>query len=265
MKNNILTSLWITFLLSIVEIALILDNILIFKPHLYKLIFNVIVALMVYKFIFLVLFLSAVNNSEAQESMMTEVSYPYLQKLIATAKANYPKMKVYDHTIKIAQMNITRAKLDWLNALSFIYIINPGGSGSTGALGGFQTGVSVSIGTILQKPGLIKASREELSIANLGKDEYNLSIEAMVQQKYFTYVEQLTLLNWRNKDLQNLESTLKDLKYKFEKGEEAFENYNKALTAYSSGVQSRIQAEGAFLIAKSSLEEIIGVKLETIK
>jgi len=202
---------------------------------------------------------------------MTEVSYPFLQRLIDTAKANYPKMKAYNHTIRIASLNVKKANLDWLNILSFIYLYSPSGTPTSTTttnqtfLSGFQAGFSLSIGSILQKPGEIKVAKEELTLARLSKDEYDLNIEAMVQQKYFTYIQQLTLLNWKTKDLQNIESTLKDLKYKFEKGEETFENYNKALTSYSNGVESKIQSEGAYLMAKSNLEELIGAKLETIQ
>lgn len=225
---------------------------------------------MILRYIFLALFLISFNLTRGQESMMPDVSYSYLEKLVAAAKANYPKMKAYDHSVKIARMNVQRANLDWWNILSFIYLYNPSGtnnntSANSSILSGFQAGFSLSIGSILQKPGLVKAAKEELKIAQLSQEEYTLSIEAMVQQRYFLYIQQLTLLNWKTKDIQKLESTEKDVKYKFEKGEETFENYNKALTAYSTGIQAKIQAEGAYLIAKSNLEELIGVKLETIQ
>jgi len=202
--------------------------------------------------------------------MMPDVSYTYLEKLVAAAKANYPKVKVSDEMVKIAQMNITKAKLDWLNILSFIYLYSPyatagTGSANTTILNGFQAGFSISIGSILQKPGAVKVAKEELKIARLNQDEYSLSIEAIVQQRYFMYVQERTLLNWKNKDMQNAESALKNMKYKFEKGEESFDNYSKALSMYSTGVQSKIQTEAALLLAKSNLEEIIGVKLETIQ
>jgi len=218
---------------------------------------------MVLRYFCIVLFSFTVSFAHAQESMMPDVSYEYLDKLIAAAKANYPKMKAYDHSVRIAELNVQKTKLDWFNLLSFIYII--GGSTNPGFLGGFQTGISVSIGSILQKPGEVKASKESLVIAKLSQDEYNLSLTAIVQQRYYNYVQALTLLNWRTKDLQNAVNTLKDIKYKFEKGEETFENYNKALTLHSSSVQGKISSEGAFLLAKSSIEEMIGVKIETIK
>jgi outer membrane protein TolC len=166
-------------------------------------------------------------------------------------------------------LRVKNAKLDWLNILSFIYLYSPAAASNSAAttsfLGGFQTGFSLSIGSILQKPGQVRSTREDLAITKLGKDEYILTLEAQVQQRYFLYRQQQTILNWKTKDLASSESTMKDLKYKFEKGEETFENYNKARTAYSTAVQGKIQAEGAYLLAKSNLEEIIGVKLESVK
>lgn len=200
---------------------------------------------------------------------MQDISPQYLERLIAAAKSNYPKAKTFDHSINIAQLNVKKANLDWLNILSFIYLYNPTGSVSQGVantsfLSGFQAGFTLSIGSILQKPGEIKVTKEELAIAKLGKDEYFLNIENMVQQRYYTYIQERYLLNWKAKDLQNSENTFKDIKYKFEKGEASFEDYNKAQTTYSAAIQSKIQAEGAFLIAKSNLEEIIGAKLDSI-
>lgn len=221
-----------------------------------------------YKYFFAFLVLMSANVCSAQESMMPDVSYPFLEKLVAAAKANYPRMKTYDHAIRVSELTVQKAKLDWLNLVSFIYLINPAASSSSAAAagaGGFQTGVSVSIGSILQKPGEVKAARENLKVTKLGQEEYFLTIQAQVQQRYFQYVQALTLLNWSNKDAQNMESTLKDIKYKFEKGELPYSAYNSALTAFSSSTQVKIHAEGNLLIAKSALEEIIGAKLETIK
>jgi outer membrane protein TolC len=225
---------------------------------------------MILRYILIVLLVFTIHSSNAQESMISEVSYPFLEKLVATAKANYPKMKAYDHSITIAKLRVKNAKLDWLNILSFIYLYSPANANTNAAaqtsfLSGFQTGFSLSIGTILQKPGLVKTAKEELEISKLSQEEYNLNIEAVVQQRYFLYVQQLTMLNWKIKDLASTESTMKDVKYKFEKGEETFENYNKARTSYSTAVQGKIQAEGTYLLAKSTLEEIIGVKLESVK
>ena len=223
---------------------------------------------MIFRYIFLILFIFEANYSQAQESMMSDVSYPFLEKLIAAAKANYPKVKAYEIKTKIADMAIQKAKLDWFNTVTFTYLYSP--TNTTTLVNptyssGYQVGFGTSIGNILQRPGIVRAAKESYKIAKLDQDEYNLNIEAIVRQRYFVYVQQMAVLNWKIKDIANFESTLKDIKYRFEKGEQTFDNYNRSLEAYSGAIQGKIQAEGAVLIAKSNLEEIIGVKLEEVK
>jgi outer membrane protein TolC len=221
-----------------------------------------------FKYIILFVFLFTVNYSNAQESMLQDVSYPFLEKLIAAAKQNYPKFKAYEKKVREAQINIQKANLAWFNALNLTYLYSPTNSVTLvnpTYSGGFQFGIFFNIGTLFTNGPNVKVAKEDLKIAKLDQDEYNLNIEATVKQRYFIYVQQLTLLNWRTKDIENTESSMKDVKYKFEKGEETFENYNKARAFYSNVIQSKIQAEGAYLVAKSNLEEIIGVPLESIK
>ncbi len=223
---------------------------------------------MIFRYIFLILFLFSVNYSQAQQSMMSEVSYPYLEKLIAAAKANYPKVKAFQSKVTIAEYAVKKAKLDWFNIATFTYLYSPNNTPTLvnpTFTSGYQIGLSTSIGNILQKPGVIKAAKESLNIAEMDQQEYDLNLEAIVKQRYFFYIQQLAILNWKTKDIANVEMTVKDLKYKFEKGEQTFDNYNRAEETYSTAIQAKIQAEGAFLIAKAGLEEIIGSKLEDIK
>jgi len=208
------------------------------------------------------------NYCVAQESMMPDISYPFLEKLIATARTNYPKIKAQEKKLHEARLNIHKAELAWFNALNLTYLYSPTNSVTLvnpTYTGGFQFGVFFNIGTLLTNEPNVKIAKEDLKIAEYDRDEALLMLETNVKQRYFTYIQQMALLNWKIKDMQNSESTVKDLKYKFEKGEETFENYNKSLAFYSVLVQAKIQAEGAVLVAKSNLEEIIGTNLESVK
>lgn len=223
---------------------------------------------MIARYILVILLLLGAYHSRAQESMMSEISYPFLEKLIVTAKANYPRVKVYENQVKIANMGINKAKTDWFNIVSFTYLYSP--TNTTTLVNptyqsGYQVGISTSIGSILQKPGMVRVAKEQYKIAQLTQEEYNLGIEATVKQRYFAYVQAMSVLKWKTQDVSSADLTVKDIKYRFEKGEQSFDNYNRAQEFYSNAIQAKIQAEGAMLIAKSSLEEIVGVKLEEIK
>jgi outer membrane protein TolC len=223
---------------------------------------------MIYRYLLLLLIIVGVTRVQAQETMMGDISYPYLEKLIAAAKANYPRVKSYESKVHIAQMNVNKAKLDWFNIATFTYLYSPNNTPTLvnpTFTSGYQVGLATSIGNIVQKPGLIKAAREGYNIAKDDQDEYNMNLEAIVKARYFGYVQQVTMLNWRVKDMASAENSMNDMKHRFEKGEQNYENYNRAMEFYSNAIQLKIQAEGSLLIAKSSLEEIIGQKLEDIK
>ena len=217
-----------------------------------------------------------VNISFAQESLpesiIPNISEAYIEKLVTSAKAHYPKVKTFEDRVNIAHYNVQKAKLDWFNILNFNYIYAPNTSSGTVATttglsysNGAQFGVGASIGTILQKPGLVKVAKEEYDIAKMNQEEYFLNIATIVKQRYYLYVQQLSTLNWKTKTVESADQVAKESKYKFEKGEITFDAYNTTYSAYSTSVQAKMDAEIAYLIAKSNLEEIIGVKLEEIK
>ncbi len=225
---------------------------------------------MSYRYLLIIFLLFAVNRSQGQESsLMANVDNAFLDKLIAAAKANYPKVKAQDVHVNIANIAVNKAKLDWLSIVSFTYLYSPNNSTTAlvnpSLLNGYQFGFSTTIGGILQRPGAVKTAKQELRLAELSREEYDLSVTAQVKQRYYAYVTLQSVLNWRLKSLETAEATLKEMKYKFEKGLETFENYNRAQTFVSTSTQSKIETEGSLLLAKTNLEEIIGTKLESIQ
>jgi outer membrane protein TolC len=220
--------------------------------------------------IFLVTIIAS-NCVKAQGSMMEEVSYPYLHKLVRIAKENYPRVGLNQKRIDIADKNVYKAKLSWFDVLGFYFLYNPTSStqlvnptflGKT--FNGSQFGMTISIGTIFQKPVQVKIARDELDIARLQYHEYDLNIEAIVKDRYFQYVEQVTIVKARARSVLDAGIMLNSLRNKFEKGEETFENYSKALILYNDQSQLKINAEASMLSAKAFLEEILNKKLDEI-
>jgi outer membrane protein TolC len=226
------------------------------KSRLFKYVFSFLVALLV------------MSRVIAQESMIPEINDTFLQKLIDTAKMYYPKVKTFDHRVIIADDDVKKAKLSWFDLLTFSYLYSPNQVTTLvnpNFLNGYQFGIFFNFASLLQKPHTIKQAKEQLAIAVLQKKEYDLNIEAEVKSRYFKYVQELTIKKLQLQVVLDAESMMKQLKYKFEKGEETFESYSKTLISYTQQKQSVIEAEGSVLIAKSALEEIIGKKLEAIK
>jgi len=207
-------------------------------------------------------------TARCQESMLQDVSYPYLQKLIDSARKYYPKTKVYEKRIENAQIEVKKAKLGWFNVASFSYLYSPNNSTTLvnpSFLNGYQLGLFINVGSVIQTPSVIKHAKGDLDIARFEKEEYDLNIEALVKQRYFLYIQAKNLLRIKSQALLDVEGTVEQIKYKFEKGEVSLENYNNFMVAYDDRIQAKIEAESSLLIAKSTLEEIVGLKLEEIK
>lgn len=221
------------------------------------------------KITFLLLFCSILICNQsiyAQDSMIPDVDYAFLQKLIDTAKLYYPKMKAYEKRVIIAKDNIKREKRGWGEFVNFSMSYSPSNTvTATGlSLSGYQIGFGFNIAAVLQRPFIIKQAKNEYAIAKLDIAEYHLNLEAEVKRRYFLYIQQRAILKSQSSSIIDLNAVVKQSKYRFEKGEESLENYSKALVALTGQKQVVIAAEGAVLTAKSTLEELLGKKLEDI-
>lgn len=224
-----------------------------------------------YKSLFCFLLLASFKV-QAQTSLMEEVSYPYLNKLIKIAKEQYPREKINLKRIQMAETNVQKARLSWFEVLGLYVIYNPYNKTPLtdprflgGIFNGTQLGISFNVGSIFQKPSLIKTARDELSISKLQSSEYDLNIEANVKDRYFKYIEQVTIVKAKARSVLDVGIMVNTIRNKFEKGEETFENYSKALILYNDQNQLKITSESAMLSAKAALEELLNNKLEDIK
>jgi outer membrane protein TolC len=211
---------------------------------------------------------SSFTKLNAQETMMPEVSGTYLNKLIEIAKNNYVIVKINQKKIDLANINIQKANVSWFDIFSITLNYSPtGGSTSLNqpTLSGFQIGLYINIGNLLQKPYLVKTSKEELEVAKLGKQEAINILEGEVKARYIKFVQTSVLLRVESKIAIEAESVVKEARYKFEKGEVTFETFTRALIYESDGRKKVIDAEANLLIAKASLETIVGKKLSDIK
>ncbi|MEI8074293.1 MAG: TolC family protein [Bacteroidota bacterium] len=214
------------------------------------------------------IFSSSFSKLLAQESMIPELSNNFLSQLIDTAKKYYPLVKINQKRIDISYINFQKSKMAWFDVFSLTLNYSPNGNTTTSlnqpTLSGFQIGLFINFGSILQKPYLIKVAKEEVELAYLNKQEILLTTEAEVKARYIKFVQSSVLLRMQSKIAIEAESVVKDARYKFEKGEANFETFTKALIYESDNRKLVIDAEANLLIAKASLETIVGKKLSEI-
>jgi outer membrane protein TolC len=217
--------------------------------------------------IFALLLFSA-SNIYAQETMFQDLSYPYLEKLIAAAKANYPQVKVMQNQVNIARSTFHQSNFIWLDGFSASYIYSPQSSiniTQPTIFNGYQLVATLNLGSLFEKPYTIHNAREAVKIAEENQKQYELTLEAQVKRFYFAYIEAQAELRSKANAVADATTAVTQLKHTFEKGETSFQIYNEALTNLYNQNSFRLQAELAVFTAKTNLEELLGAKLESIK
>ncbi len=220
----------------------------------------------------LVLFIMVNKSVSAQQTIITDISEEYIARLIAHAEANYPMVKSNESRIEIAAANIDKAKVGYLSSFSFSYVYQPQGisgvaspTSTYSAFNGIQAGVFFNLGTFLTVPYTIKAAKRELEIAQNDQNMYFLTLSNQIRSRYYTYVGDIAILKLATQATIDAQNVCNDIKHKFEKGEETYDNYTKSQTSLTASFQAKIQAETAVLIAKANIEELLGEKLENIR
>lgn len=207
-------------------------------------------------------------QAKAQESMVPDISYLFLEKLLATAKENYPIIKQNKIKEEIGELQVKHQKLDWLTPINFSYVSQPNNTVNfidPRFFTGYQMGININVGDILQKPNNVKTTKKQLEFEQQLSAQFLNNLEMEVKKRYFTYIQQLNNVKLYTKSLQDSQGLLNDLKLRYERGEVTFQSYSEGLISYSTISQSKIEAEAGLLIAKSSIEELTVTKLEDIK
>jgi len=213
------------------------------------------------------------NESSAQDNVITGISNLYIEKLIATAKQNYPRLKQFESQVKAAKSDLSGAKISWLDPFSFSYVTRSNDQNTTNTpnittadvLSGYQFGFSFNPGTLFSKPSQINKAKEQVKIAEYSQAEYNLTLEAEVKRRYYTFYQYKTLLAPINSSFLDAENNYKVIKMKYQRAEVTIQEYNTASMSYTQANEAKIQSEINYLTAKAALEELTVRKLEEIK
>lgn len=195
----------------------------------------------------------------------------YMNKLYDVAWENYPQNKTFFSNIEIAELQKSSEVWSWLNAVSFNYIyypdfLNPAEdpTQTQSNFRSFGIGLSLNLGTILSVPNRVAVANQQIKIAEYNLQTQMVTIRAEVNRRYFTYVQQLRLFQARMRSLEDDRSNLVLAKYRYDNGEINLQEYNQTLTTFNATQERVFETESNLASAKSNLEEILGVRIETI-
>lgn len=217
--------------------------------------------------IVLSVFFNTSSAQETQPSVMEEISYVYMEKLVAVAKENYPRIKALNSKTEIAKASITNAKIGWLTPVSLSYVYSPTTTlnlSNPTFFNGYQLAFSFNLGAVLQTPVNIKLAKEELKITKHDYDEYMASLTTNVKTRYTSYLRALKALKLNSQASIDARDMFSLIKYKYERGEATLSDYVTASSIFQTSSQARIDSEISVLQAKFALEELLGIKLEEV-
>ncbi|MFT3904327.1 MAG: TolC family protein [Niabella sp.] len=213
----------------------------------------------------------------AQESIIADLDNKVLDKYIALARQNFPTKKAADAKLERAQTAVNMAKLTWLDLFNVGYYYQPQKSKTNidGGVGinqqgqiitqGFMTGVTVNIGNLFSKPSVVKAAKADYVVAKAEFDQADILLVNEVKARYYDYLLAKRTLEIRSLASQSYKGIIGDTKAKYERAEIAIDVYTQSRNAATEADAAALTAEVGFLKAKNALEDIIGVKLETVK
>jgi outer membrane protein TolC len=216
----------------------------------------------------ILLFVTA--KSYAQESILKDINYSDLQKYVDLARVNLPQMKIAEAKKELVKTGIPMAQASFLDILNGSYFYRPENKSVLDPvnpynINGFQLGVNVNLGTLLQKPFQVKRAKADYKIAVLEAQQNEKTVEMEVKRRYYDYIQQISQLKIATKIAQDNRGVSESLRNKFEKGEITLDAYNQSRLNQSGSESEKIAAEINYLKAKDLLEEIIGVKLSDVK
>ncbi len=222
------------------------------------------------RLLILLLFVAVNVKVKAQDDIASQINPPLLQKYVDLAKEYYPKRKMYRASELSAKAKIGAAKAGYLESMNVSYFYRPDNAAIVDttnpySINGFQFGIYLNLGLLFRTPSLVKQAREEYNSASYLTKEYDILLETDVKQRYFEYLQWLSDLKVKNQAYIDNKTSSDGLRYKFEKGEVSLDVYTKAKSLTSISSSEKLQAELNMLKAKSSLEALIGKKLEEVK
>ncbi len=220
--------------------------------------------------IFFIALLLVGSQAFAQESIMGEINYEFLEKLITLAKENYPQSKIVKIQESRSKSAVAATKVSYLDLINVSYFYRPENRTALNPenpfiFNGFQVGLSLSPGVFFQKPSEVKQAKAEYEIAMLQSKSYDATLENEVKSRYYNYVQLFHELRIRTQEAQDNKVSFETVRNSYESGEAELEDYNQGKATLTQAGLTLVQTEISYLKAKDALEEMIGRKIEDVK
>ncbi|MFK7907635.1 MAG: TolC family protein [Chitinophagales bacterium] len=222
--------------------------------------------------------LFCLTNAQAQRTNFDKIVMPleqmardYKEALVQLAWVNNPDNKVLEHEVNIAEIDKKSAKTIWLENVQASFNLNEGNFRSDSAIGGnlffpkYNFSASISLGSLFKTSHETKRAEQKLDIAHHKVNQRKLQIRAETLTRYEDYLMTIEMLKLRTQAVEDFYATYLALSKKFKESRASLEEYNQASSTYYTALENKLRSESEVAVAKISLEEMIGVRLEEVR
>ncbi len=202
----------------------------------------------------------------------TDMTFP--ERLVQLAWQNYAVNRAFDLEVVTAERGIKLARLGWWDLLSMQLNIN---SRTVQSIGDFSVpeddnqffpwynvGINISPSKFFTIPAKIHLAEVEREISLEALNAQKLRLRAEVLTRYEIYKHNLDVVKAISENYEITNSTFILVREQFNKGERTLSDFNTANAAKVTALTGKLGSEMQFAIAKISLEELIGMKLEEV-
>lgn len=202
------------------------------------------------------------------------------ERLVQLAWRNNPENKIVTSDVDIAQIEVSRAKIAWLDNIRLSGNLNEystqrliddlGGNEEEDRLVNnffpiYNFGVTLPLGMFFNNPRNTKIAIHELDKAQESVNAQKISLRASVLAQYQEFLMNRELLEIQNSITENHYAAYQLAEQQFQDNTITLEKYEGALEDYNLQRMNTIRAQKDFLTSKILLEEFIGMRLEDIR
>jgi outer membrane protein TolC len=129
----------------------------------------------------------------------------------------------------------------------------------------WQVGLGVSFGDLIQRKNKVKFAESHKKMSEADMNFKKNKIKAEVLKRYQEFLSSQEILKIRLQSLDVAQTNKTQISSLFSVTKATFEDYNQSNKAYFDALESRTKAQSDIRIRQIDLEEMIGVKWETVE
>lgn len=190
------------------------------------------------------------------------------ERLVQLAWQNNPESEIARKNIGISEYQVNRAKWDWLNRVIISGNVNEFTIDQDNDRAQFfpryNFAVNVPLGILIKQPIETKIARQQLYVEQEKLNVNKLQIRAEVLKRYETYKRDLQIANLIGEILSETKTLYDKVNQEIIDGLRPVDDSYDVSERLKNANIDKINADSKVNIAKLSVEEMIGIKLEEV-